>query len=481
MSHYNVLSHQKATGIYMKILLINPITRNISLSSPDLGLGYLAGALKEEDHHVKILDCVNLRLTFKKFENYIAESDFDVVGFRVFSTDLFSVRKSIQIVKKIRPHARIILGGAHPSAFPEQTLQYFEEADFAIRGEAEKGLTELIRNLPDPDITQKENIAGLIWRDNGTIKMNPPVFPENLDTLGLPLWDLINPRDYPFQTSYLTKSKIVAPVMMTRGCPYPCTFCSCRSVTGHKVRSHSVSYIIEEIKLLQSKFGIEEICFIDDNFLVFKNLVADLCEQIIKQKLNIRWSCFGIRLDRIDRAILDLMETSGCYLLTVGIESGSQRILDHMKKNLTIDLIKEKTNLIHDETDIRIIGNFILGYPLETEDDIDKTIRLAKDLPLYGANFFPFHPLPGTEIYNELIAKKELKEIGWQLMGMDLIPYIPRGISKQKFKWLFFLAFMNFYMRPQIIWHVLRATRSPERLKYIFERIFGIMKRISSS
>jgi len=344
----------------MKVLLVNPITRNTSLSSPDLGLGYLARALEKENHNVDILDCVNLRLTFEKFEHHIAGSDFDVIGFRVFSTDLFSVKKSLLIVKKRRPDAKIILGGAHPSAFPEQTLQYFKEADFAIRGEAEKGLADLIRNFQDPDIVRKENISGLIWRESGEIKINPPVFPENLDSLGSPDWNLINPCNYPFQTSYLTKSKFVAPLIMTRGCPYHCTFCSCRSVTGHRIRFHSIPYIIEEIKFLKSNFGIKEICFIDDNFLVLKHLVIDLCEQIIKQKLDIKWSCFGIRLDLIDKDILSLMEKSGCYLLTVGIESGSQRILDHMKKKLTLDLIKEKITLIDTITHIKIIGNFIL-------------------------------------------------------------------------------------------------------------------------
>ena len=460
----------------MKVLLVNPITRNTSLSSPDLGLGYLARALEKENHKVDILDCVNLRLTFEKFEHHIAGSDFDVIGFRVFSTDLFSVKKSLSIVRRRRPDAKIILGGAHPSAFPEQTLQYFEEADFAIRGEAEKGLADLIRNFPDPDIVRKENISGLIWRESGEIKINPPVFPENLDSLGSPDWNLINPCNYPFQTSYLTKSKFVAPLIMTRGCPYHCTFCSYRSVTGHRIRFHSIPYIIEEIKFLKSNFGIKEICFIDDNFLVLKHLVIDLCEQIIKQKLDIKWSCFGIRLDLVDKDILNLMEKSGCYLLTVGIESGSQRILDHMKKNLTLDLIKEKITLIDTITHIKIIGNFILGYPMETEEDVYKTIRLAKTLPLYGANFFPFHPTPGTEIFDELMAEKELKIINWELMGQDRMPYIPKGISKQKFTWLFFLAFITFYMRPKIILNVFLATRSLERLKYIFYRIFRIIK-----
>lgn len=459
----------------MKVLLVNPITRNISLSSPDLGLGYLAGALKKENHQADILDCVNLRMTFENFEDYIAGIQVDVIGFRVFSTDLISVKKSLRIARKRHPDAKIVLGGAHPSYFPEQTLQHFEEADFAIRGEAEKALTDLIKYLSGPGILRRENIPGLIWRENGQIKDNPPFFPDDLDSLGFPDWALINPCHYPFQTSYLTKSKIVAPLLMTRGCPYRCTFCAVRSITGNRIRSHSVAYIIEEIKLLKSDFGIQEVCFIDDNFLVFKDRIIDLCEQLIKQKLGVRWSCFGIRLDMIDEEILSLMEKAGCYLLTVGIESGSQRILDHMKKNLTLELVEEKIGLIKTKTRIKVIGNFILGYPVEKEEDIYRTINFARSLPLYGANFFPFHPTPGTEIFNELIAREEIKDSDWKLKGMDIITYVPRGISQRKFTWLFFLAFIKFYMRPRIILNVLLATKSPQKLGYILRRIFKII------
>ncbi|MGB5217341.1 MAG: radical SAM protein [Smithella sp.] len=460
----------------MKVLLINPITRNVSLSSPDLGLGYLAAALQRDNHQVSILDCVNVKMTFDQFADYVAALDIDVIGFRVFSTDLFSAKKSVEIVRAKLPDVKIILGGAHPSAFPEQTLQYFTEADFAIRGEAEKGLADLISHMTLPDKIAKEHVPGLIWRDNGQIRCNPPLFAQDLDTLCSPDWDLINPRDYPFQTSYFTRSKIVAPLIMTRGCPYHCTFCSCRAVTGHKIRAHSVPYMMNQIKFLQSKFGIKEVCFIDDNFLALKNLMTELCEQIIKEKIDIKWSCFGIRLDLVDEEILSLMEKAGCYLLTVGIESGSQRILDHMKKQLTLGLIEEKLKLINKKTSIKVIGNFILGYPVETEEDIRKTIKFAGKLPLYGANFFPFHPTPGTEIFNELQTKKDFIFKNWENMGQDMKPYVPEGISRQKFTWLFMLAFMNFYLRPKIIFNVLAATHSPEKIKYIFSRMFRIIK-----
>lgn len=460
----------------MKILLVNPISRNMSLSSPDLGLGFLAAALKREHHDVQIMDCVNLRLSFEKFAEMIHRSDCDVIGFKVFSTDVSSVKKSVEIVKEKRPDAKIILGGAHPSACPEQIFRDFPQADYAFRGEAEKGLPALLKTFPHPDAAQHAQIPGLIWKNNQKVEINPPLFVDDLDSLGFPDWNTINPLAYPFQTSYLIKSRIVAPLLMTRGCPYPCTFCSCRSVTGRNIRSHSVDYMIRQIKYLTSTFGIHEFCFLDDNFLILKDHTEDLCKRIIEEKLDIRWSCFGIRLNLIDRDILKVMEQSGCYLLTVGIESGSQRILDHMKKNLTLGLIEEKLNLICRQTRIKVIGNFMMGYPQETEEDMKKTILFAGKLPLFGANFFPFHPLPGTPIHADLTARGELQNIDWNAMGQDRIPYVPRGISKKRFARLLTQAYLRFYVRPRPMFHILVSIRSPRRLQYIMQRILRILK-----
>ena len=207
-----------------------------------------------------------------------------------------------------------------------------------------------------------------------------------------------------------------------------------------------------------------------------KNKIVELCQKIIAENLDIRWSCFGIRLDLVDETILTLMEKSGCYLITVGIESGSQRILDHMKKRLTIELIEEKLKLIKTQSGIKVIGNFIIGYPAENEDDIRKTIKFAGKLPLFGANFFPFHPTPGTEIFKELQTKKDFKFDHWDLTGQDMKPYVPEGMSRKKFTWLFMLAFITFYLRPKVIWNVLQVTRSLDKLKYIAYRIFKIIR-----
>lgn len=462
----------------MKILLVNPINRYAYQSNPDLGLGYLATALKKVNHNVLILDCINNRFTFEKFEEYINSSDFDVVGFKIFSTDLASARKCLQIVKRHNSNTIIIVGGIHPSILPQETLEYFSEADFAFRGEAEIGLPKLVNKLPKLDKEEKSIIPGLIWRNNSKIISNPPMLIENLDSLGMPDWNLIDPRNYNFQSSYFTKSKTVAPLIMTRGCPYCCTFCSCHAVTGRKIRTHSVNYIIDEMKFLSSKLGIKEVCFLDDNIIAVKDILTELCRQMIKQKLGINWSCFGIRIDLLDKDILILMEKASCYLISVGIESGSQKILDHMQKKLTIEIIKEKIFLIKEVTNIKIAANFILGYPLENKRDLSKTIKFARSLPLFAATFYKFYPIPATPIYSELIAKKESREnINRYLINKKKKAYIPKDITPRKFLLLYYWAYISFYARPSIFLNILKNIRSVEMFKFLsFKLLRKILK-----
>jgi anaerobic magnesium-protoporphyrin IX monomethyl ester cyclase len=457
----------------MRVLLVKPIIKNAHQSIPNLGLGYLSTALKKAGHHVNILDCVNKRITFNEFEKFIRSSDFDAIGFQVFFTDPLSAKKSLQIVKKHNPQTITIIGGICPSVMPQESFSYFTEADFGFRGEAEIGLPRLINKLSGLGLEEKD-IPGLIWRNNGKTETNPAIFNEDLDSLGMPDWDLIDPRNYNFQTFNLTKSSKVAPIIVTRGCPYHCTFCSTHKVTGRHPRSHSVNYIIDQIKFLHSKFGIKEVSFFDDNLIANKATLEELCHQLIGQKFKIDWSSYGIRLDKLDRNILKLMEKAGCYIITAGIESGSQRILDHMQKGLIIENIREKAALIKSATNIKLMVSFILGYPLEDKADILKTIKFAKSLPVFSVGFYNFNPIPGTSIYKELVSSGELEEkFEWDLIESDRKPYAPKNIPLNKLLLLYRWAYISFYLRPKTLFNILKSANSWEKIKNIFNLLAG--------
>jgi radical SAM superfamily enzyme YgiQ (UPF0313 family) len=348
-------------------------------------------------------------------------------------------------------------------------MEFLDKVNFAFVGEAEIGLRVLLNNLQNNG--NLKEIPGLVWRNKNKIMVNPQIFVKDLDSLGFPSWELIKPNEYP-QSPHggFSKNFPIAPIIITRVCPFQCTFCAGHSVSGRNIRSRTPKNVIDEIKLLYNEYGIREIHIEDDNFTLNKNLVREFCNLIIEKELDISWCCpNGVRLDTLDEEILKLMKKAGCYSLAVGIESGSDKVLKHMKKNLTVNQIKDKVELIN-KVGIEIIGFFILGYPSETEDDINKTIEFAKKLPLTRAQFNIFIPLPGSEIYNKLKEEGKLNNINWDKFFVTKVAY-SENLGEEKLKKLQREAFLKFYLRPKILIGMLKEIKSLKQLKHLFFRI----------
>lgn len=316
----------------MRILLVRPVTaKKKSLNViPPIGLGYLATAAREAGFSdVLILDCVREKFNFEAFAEKIRQVSPDVIGFQVFSHDISSLQESLKIVKIIKPNVVTIAGGPHPSGLPKEILKRFFNLDFAFKGEAEIGFPLLLEKLSknkkfvsSPSSSFFKKIPGLIWRRSQTeIEVNPQIFPNNLDELGLPAWNFF-------------KNLPIAPIMATRGCPFECTYCARNTVTGRKVRKRSVDNVISEIEFLYRKYGVREIHILDDNFTINKEYTKEFCTKLLLKDFKISWCCpNGVRLDTLDLETLKLMKKSGCYYISLGIESGSDRILKLMKKN----------------------------------------------------------------------------------------------------------------------------------------------------
>jgi len=210
---------------------------------------------------------------------------------------------------------------------------------------------------------------------------------------------------------------------------------------------------------------------VDDNFAAKKDLLREFCYRKIKENLKFIWSCYYIRLDLLDKDALKLMDESGCYTISVGIESGSQRILNDMNKRLNLERVKEKLYLIRDTTKIKVWGSFIIGYPTEEEIDIRRTIEFARSSPLVISNFFGFQPIPGTPIYDEMLTKETIR-VDFEKGGVDRKPYIPKNISPKKFFKLYRLAYISFYCRPKILFKILIDIRSFSQIKFLIIRMW---------
>ncbi|MFQ5957447.1 MAG: B12-binding domain-containing radical SAM protein, partial [Candidatus Brocadiales bacterium] len=379
-----------------------------------------------------------------------------------------------RLVKPHHPQMPIFVGGPHPSSAQADVLNQLVEVDFAFQGEGELGVPVLVRHTSNGSKTATNGlgeIPGLIYRSQEGVKCNPPVFYKDLDSFGYPPWgqvlDLSPYRQ--FMPTFQARTKNSAPIVVTRGCPYNCTFCVGYKISGKGMRSRSLESTIEEVELLYRKFGIREIIIIDDNFTFDPSFVTKFCETLLKKQLDIKWVMpNGIRLNTLTRDLLIKMKESGCHSIVIGVESGSQRILKHMRKSLTLETIKEKVSLAR-SVGFPVHGFFILGYPEETLEDILKTEEVALRVPFTGATFSLFCPLPGSDIRKILEKRGEVRADETEpLQDSFSIPtYAPRGMTFSKLKRLQRKIMLRFYMRPRIIYHYLRSLFPLSRTWYV--------------
>ena len=461
----------------MKIVLLNPFRERSDHVAPDLGLGYLAAWTRKAGHDVELIDPNNARLSCDALHKLLCKVRPDVVGIKVFTQDLKSANKTFRFVRENIPGAVLVAGGAHPSAVPEQVLHMLPDVDYAFKGEAEIGFARFLEFLSGSCAIG--DVPGLIWRDGSLIRINEQVFIKNLDELGMPAWDLIDPRDYSDTAETFRKSFPAAPISITRGCPFPCTYCAGHIISGKPIRSRSIEHVLNEIEYLMKEFGVKEFNIVDDNFTHNRAVVVSFCQGIIDRGLNIHWSgSTGIRLDSLDEGILDLMRRSGCYSFYVGIESGSQRILDLMKKHLTLDKIRRGVRMIS-RSGIDDSGFFIIGYPGETREDILATISFASELPLFKAHFFHFTALPATEAFNSLVNDGKICGLD-DSMFMD-VSYVPDGLTPQELKMLLRKAYLHFYLRPHVIVKLLMRLGSPRQLRLIMKKMINYFSNNKSA
>jgi radical SAM superfamily enzyme YgiQ (UPF0313 family) len=293
----------------------------------------------------------------------------------------------------------------------------------------------------------------------------------------MPKWDIADINSYPAAPNGIfTRYSKIAPIISGRGCPFNCSFCASRKMLGKKPLKRPIEHLLNEILLLYNKYGIKEFHFMDDTFNWDKKYLVEFSRRIKEINLPICFSCpSGLHLEFIDEETLVAMESAGVYSIAVGIESGSQRILDLMGKRLTLDKIREKINLIKRFTKIKVTGFFIIGYPGETEKEIISTIEFAKELLIDRANFFNFTPFPGSDIYNELKNTGKLKGISSDKLYIHHIQYHPEGITRKKMAELQRRAYFSFYLRPKIIFGLIKEIKTFSQVKIILLRIFTIL------
>jgi len=396
----------------MKFLLINPpIRENDKPNDFPSGLGYIAAMLLKHGYDVTVLDINAWRYkketVIRLLQKYLIDKDINIVGIGCLITCYNYVKWIIKVIKNIKKQTIVIVGGGLGTSIPEMVIEKLR-ADIVVIGEGEYTILELMEIFKKP---QKKNlkkkllkVKGICFKYKGKIiKTQAREFIKNLDEIPFPAWDLFPIHIYLKNLwgeikDMGIKSKSSMNVVSGRGCPYHCTFCY--DPLGHIRRIRSVDNVIQEIKLLKRKYGVDFIFFGDPIFMTSKEWVMQLCDRIIRENIKIKWASAG-RVNLVDLELLKKMRDAGCISVNFGIESGSQKMLDIMRKGITVEQASKAIRIVR-KVGMNLWTSFMMGFPEETRETLEETIRFCIDNDIHLVTIFFVTPYPGTALYEQV-------------------------------------------------------------------------------
>jgi radical SAM superfamily enzyme YgiQ (UPF0313 family) len=426
----------------------------------------LAAVLENKGYLVKIADLTVLGLSENAVPQIIRNEKPDIVGISSMTSTISSAIKIAGKVKETNNGVLVVFGGAHVSILPEETLKNNPEIDIIVRGEGEETMLELVESV-ERKTRDLATILGITFRSEVGIISTPSRPPlSNLDTLPFPAFHLLPKGKYRLHHPF-GRNLPAIPIMVSRGCPYSCIFCS-KSVFGKKYRHNSPIYVVKQIRFLIDSLNVKEIKFYDDVFTLDRSWVVAICAELKKQGISIPWSC-ETRVNLVDGDLLRMMKDAGCYMIAFGVESGDQNLLNKIGKNITLDQITEAFRATR-EVGISTVSYFMLGVPQETPETIKKTIEYAKRLNPDFAQFSIATPYPGTEL-EHLFSEKGVLPKSWDGYVYADLKSMKGGAcemtkmsSQELLNWNR-KAYTSYYLRPRYIWMRLKKMSSLDELK----------------
>lgn len=443
------------------VLLVNPsidteqkygkLANMLLTPSVPFSIVHLGSFLKSQGYEVRLFDEQIELLTEEKVQEIVNDFSPCVIGFSCTTPGMARAHKIAADIKNINPNIKVVMGNIHPTVLPEETLKD-ENVDLVVRAEGEYTILEYLQALENKGDYSK--IDGISFRMNGGFNHTTNrAYLHDLDILPPVDWSLLTDTGGNYSIEW---------ILTSRGCPYKCIFCSARSVSGYKYRFNSSQRVIEEIDVVVNDFGKKFFSFADDNFAVKKDRTREICNLMIERGYNkhVKWLC-QTRADAVDESLLELMKEAGCEYVSFGIETGTQRLLDLIKKSVKIETIEKAVKMVH-LAGIKTRGSFMLGLPTETHEDSLDTIDFALRMPLDIAKFNLAVPYPGTELLKLAMDEGLVVTDDWSnintaagLSDTEAF-YVPKGRTMEELAKLQKRAHTKFYLRPKQIWRILK-------------------------
>jgi radical SAM superfamily enzyme YgiQ (UPF0313 family) len=422
---------------------------------PSLSLLYVAGILEHAGCEVLFIDAHAEGLSLEQTAARLRTFGPSYVGYTLTTYLFFQAMDWIRALRR-EVDVPVIAGGVHLSIYPRETLGY-PEIDYAVTGEAERALPELLAALVSgSDLREVRGIA--YRRTDGRVVVTPTAADIDVDLAPFPARRLLDNSLY---YSFISQYKNFTCFITSRGCPYKCIFCE----QGSKpFRGRSPKNVVDELEICRKEHGIRELDFFDSSFTIRKDRVIAICEEIQRRKLDLVWAA-RTRVDCISDDVLRAMRAAGCTRIYYGIESGNREILATLKKSTSLELYHDVIARTR-KHGIHSFGYFMVGNPHEDEATIRQTIRLALKLDLDYAQFSKVTPMPATELYTLLL--QETGRDWWREhieRGVDEpIPRPLTSLSDAEIQRWTRLAYLRFYYRPRYVWRALRRIKSGEEL-----------------
>ncbi len=453
----------------LRVLLTRPQHALMSYRFPDVGLGYLATGLRRGGF-TPIIHLPDFRgWEPERALESVRRNRVRLVGIKVMTADLSACRHWFAELRRNLPELPVVVGGPHVSGAKETVFSQFPGLQYAFVGEADRSLPQFVALLRDhgsrAPAEALRQVPGLIWVENGEVQSNQPDHIEHLDDLGFPAWDLLEPEQthVPFNVFYSRRQPIVG-ITTARGCTSHCTYCAIHLIEGRHYRPRSAESVLDEMELLVRRYGVREIQFVDSNCIQDKARMIEICQGIIRRQLNISWSCpNGVKAGSVDEELACWMSKSGCHFLFLGIETGSRRIQQLIRKGVNLEQLPDKIAILK-RNGINVGGFFMIGFPGESRDEISETVNLALSLDIDVAAISVLVPLPGSEIFQQLHPDitRHYTDCVFQNADNDL-----SQVSSQELLTIAGRAFIRLSLKPSRAWFFLKNLNSWHKWKHM--------------